>query len=150
MAKIGAQALSKNPNWKGGRTIASNGYVLIKMPDHPNADCRGYVYEHRLVAANKAGRALRPGEEAHHKNELKTDNGDGNIELKASSADHAVEHRSEKNKKRLRMPGAPNQTIACACGCGAAFLHFDGDGRPRRFVSGHNVTRNARGQFEVR
>ena len=40
---------SNNPNWKGGRKIDSNGYVLIWKPDHPFADVKGYVLEHRLV-----------------------------------------------------------------------------------------------------
>lgn len=35
-------------NWKG-YTIGSNGYILIKKPGHPRADCNDYVYEHRLV-----------------------------------------------------------------------------------------------------
>lgn len=50
-----------NPNWKGGRSIASNGYVLLRMPGHHLADVRGYVYEHRLVAEQKLGRRLVKG-----------------------------------------------------------------------------------------
>ena len=138
MGKKGAQALSKNPNWKGGRTIASNGYVLVKMPDHPGADVRGYVYEHRLVAEKKLGRYLRPGEEAHHKNEITTDNDPDNIEMKKSRAEHALEHRTEKNKFRLRMPGAANPIVSCACGCETQFAKYDAYGRPRTFVTGHN------------
>jgi len=42
--------LSDNPNWHGGRSITSHGYVIIKMPNHPYAMKSGYVYEHRLVA----------------------------------------------------------------------------------------------------
>ena len=64
----------RNPNWKGGRTVASNGYVLVKMRGHPMADVRGYVYEHRLVASEKLGRPLVRGEIVHHLNGDKTDN----------------------------------------------------------------------------
>ena len=39
----------RNNNWRGGRTLSSNGYMLIRFPGHPCADVRGYVYEHRLV-----------------------------------------------------------------------------------------------------
>lgn len=65
MSKAGAQARALNPNWKGGRSIASNGYVLIKVgTGHHLADVRGYAYEHRLVAERKLGRRLlrMPGE----------------------------------------------------------------------------------------
>jgi len=96
----------------------------------------------------KIGRRLLLGEEAHHVNQSgdKTDNRPENIEVKLSHADHAVEHRTTKNKDRLRMPGAPNPMALCACGCGANFLKFDGEGRPRKFISGHNTSeRNRRG-----
>ena len=57
----------RGPNWKGGR-IYSRGYVQLKMPNHPNADSRGYVYEHRYVMAEKIGRPLREDEIVHHVN----------------------------------------------------------------------------------
>lgn len=44
-----------------GRSIASNGYVLIWVGrDHPLADVRGYAYEHRLVASQTIGRWITP------------------------------------------------------------------------------------------
>lgn len=148
--KRGAQHLSKNPNWKGGRTVASNGYILLKRPDHHAADVRGYVYEHRLVAEAKLGRRLLPGEQVHHVNDLKTDNRPANIEVAASRAHHAVEHRSQRNRHRLKLPGETNPRIACACGCGHSLYKYDSQGRPRQFISGHNAVRNARGQFGAR
>lgn len=43
-------------NWKGGRSIASNGYMLVRVGlSHHLADVRGYAYEHRLVAEQKIG-----------------------------------------------------------------------------------------------
>lgn len=137
-----------NPNWKGGRSVASNGYVLVKVgTDHPMADVRGYAYEHRLVAAEKLGRPLQPGEQAHHADENKQNNAPDNIEPEPSIAHHRAKHRKRSD---LRMPGEPNQRVQCACGCGAEFHKYDADGRPRRFVTGHNVTRNERGQWENR
>jgi hypothetical protein len=45
----------KNGMWRGGKSLASNGYILIRVGnDHPLADVRGYAYEHRLVAQEKA------------------------------------------------------------------------------------------------
>lgn len=50
---------SLNANWRGGRSIASNGYVLIRVgTGHHLADVRGYAYEHRVVAENSLGRRL--------------------------------------------------------------------------------------------
>lgn len=134
---------ARNPNWKGGRTVASNGYVLVKMPEHPRADSRGYVYEHIIVAEQKLGRPLAPGEEVHHDNECKTDNRPENLIVKASRREHALAHRKRAD---LRLPGEPNPEVACACGCGHRFPKYDGDGRPRRYLSGHNP-RGCGGQY---
>lgn len=58
---------AKNGFWKGGRTVASNGYVLVRVgTDHHLADVRGYVYEHRLIAEQKIGRHLRAGAGHNH------------------------------------------------------------------------------------
>jgi hypothetical protein len=126
-----------NPNWKGGRSVASNGYVLIKVGvDHPLADVRGYAYEHRLVASAQLGRPLRPGELAHHEDEDPLNNAPSNVIPVASRAEHALLHR--KRDKGLRLPGQANDLVACECGCGVTFLRFDPQGRPRRFIPGHN------------
>ena len=128
-----------NPAWKGGRSIASNGYVLIRVGrDHHLADVRGYAYEHRVVAEEKLGRRLEPGEQVHHINGDRADSRPENLEV-MSQPEHAVEHRTLRFD--LRMPGEPNPTVECECGCGTSFLRFDDDGRPRRFVSGHNMVR---------
>ena len=138
MGKPGAQSGERNPNWKGGRSVASNGYVLIKAPWHPLADVRGYVYEHRLVAEQALGRPLAEGEIVHHKNHEKQDNRAENLEVVASIAHHRAEHRKPGSKPR-RSPGEDNDSVTCACGCGATFERYDASGRPRRFVSGHNA-----------
>lgn len=136
----------RNPFWKGGRTVDPRGYVLVKVGvDHHLADVRGYAYEHRLVAEQKLGRRLTPDEIAHHDDENKSHNAPGNIEP-VTRAQHGVLHR--KLSKGLRNPGEGNPTVACACGCGESFFQFDGEGRPRRYVTGHNVGRDGKsGRF---
>jgi len=134
---MGSARGEKNHQWRGGRSVASNGYVLAKVPPgHHLADVRGYAYEHRLVAEEKLGRRLRPGEQVHHRDGNKQNNDPSNLEV-LTRAEHRREHR--KHSRGLRNPGQANPSICCACGCGAVFEAFDYDGRPRRFVSGHNI-----------
>lgn len=129
----------ENNNWKGGRSIASSGYVLLRVgTGHHLADVRGYAYEHRVVAESMIGRRLRRGEVVHHRDGDKRNNDPSNLEVMDSIATHLVEHRKPR-KKRLRLPGEPNETVVCACGCGSSFLRYDGSGRPRQYVSGHNI-----------
>lgn len=132
----GAQVREKNPFWKGGRTIASNGYVLIKDANNPNADVRGYVYEHRLVAQQLLGRPLTRKEIVHHKDGNKQNNSPDNIEVVVGNQEHLFRHRKLSNK---RIPGEDNPVILCACGCGSNLAKYDQDNRPRRFISGHNT-----------
>jgi hypothetical protein len=126
-----------NPNWRGGRHIASNGYVKVRVgAAHHLADSSGYAYEHRLVAEEKICRRLLKGEIVHHVDGDKTNNAPENLEVEAGVAEHFVHHR--RSGKRLRNPGEPNRKISCSCGCGETFDEFDSSGRPRKFVSGHN------------
>ena len=125
-----------NNNWKGGRVTDPRGYVLIRLPLHPRADVRGYVYEHVLIAERRVGRYLLPGEEVHHKDERPGNNADDNLVLCASHAAHRFLHR--KRDSGLRFPGQLNVLIDCECRCGECFMRYDLAGRPRRYVTGHN------------
>ena len=127
----------KNGMWKDGRTVTSHGYVLVKVDvDHHLADCRGYAYEHRLIAEQKLGRRLRKGEMVHHINGNKADNEPENFQVVGGPAENRLLHRNGGFSRRL--PGEPNETIQCACGCGRSFDKYDEVGRPRRYISGHN------------
>lgn len=73
---------SDNHMWKGGRSVASNGYVLIRVGvGHHLADSRGYAYEHRLVAERMLGRRLQGGEEVHHVDRNRQNNAPENLEV---------------------------------------------------------------------
>lgn len=52
------------------RTVLKTGYVTL-----------GGRLEHRMVMANKLGRELLPGETVHHKNGIRHDNREENLEL---------------------------------------------------------------------
>ena len=88
LKKSGIKAKSARPGY-----IIHNGYRKNLVPDHPDADSKGYVGEHRLVAEEKIGRRLRKDEVAHHINGDKLDNRPDNIEVMSDS-----EHRSHHAK----------------------------------------------------
>jgi hypothetical protein len=128
----------KNGFWKGGRVVASNGYVLIRVgKSHPLADSRGYAYEHRIVAERKLGRSLNPGEIVHHIDGNKQNNSIENLNVVPGIAHHSFEHRSRSSNSR--HPDEPNVEIKCFCGCGTTLDKYDPSGRPRGFISGHNM-----------
>jgi len=70
----------KNYNWKG-RWKHSSGYIYVHQPNHPNVSLRGSVLEHRLVIERKLGRYLEPFELVHHRNGIKSDNREENLQI---------------------------------------------------------------------
>ena len=82
-----------HPFWRGGRVVDSRGYVLLHMPQHPQANANGYVLEHRLVMERHIGRLLRRDEHVHHRNENRADNRIENLEV-VSRAEHNRIHKS--------------------------------------------------------
>ena len=73
---------SYNPiqQWKTREVkVDSNGYVLVKVPEHPKSFRGGWYYEHRLVAEKHLNRLLKNYETIHHINETKSDNREINL-----------------------------------------------------------------------
>lgn len=83
-----------NPNWKGGRTVHAQGYVLIMQPQHPRATRQGYVFEHILVAEKALGKLLPLGAVVHHHNKNRADNKTrGNLVVCQDRAYHLLVHQ---------------------------------------------------------
>lgn len=89
----------KNPTWKGGRIKDFHGYVFIYCPDHPHANNKNYVREHRLVMEKDLGRFLLPSEVVHHFNGIVDDNRRENLMLFTSTG----EHTRYENQQRERI-----------------------------------------------
>jgi hypothetical protein len=58
---------------KRDRKISRDGYLLIKVPEHPKS-FKGFYYEHRLIVEKQINRVLDDWETIHHINEDKIDN----------------------------------------------------------------------------
>jgi len=102
------QTGKNNPNWKGGRVVDKDGYVLVLTPGHPNADRHGYMREHRLVMEEQLGRLLEPGEVVHHLDDDQQNNSPENLKLYPSNGEHLAETLSgqvpdwtEDGKRRI-------------------------------------------------
>jgi hypothetical protein len=101
-------AMEEHPGWKGGRIHDEDGYVKVRVQDHPFAK-DGYVLEHRLVMEKflvetypnspyltKVGGKLylKRIVVVHHTNEVKDDNRLDNLFPFPDSAAHTFWHKS--------------------------------------------------------
>jgi hypothetical protein len=83
-----------HPAWKGGMTMHTDGYILVRLPNHPES-VNGYVREHHLVWERHNGRPVPPGHVVHHKDGNRTNNNIENLQLMMTG-----EHIGLENKRR--------------------------------------------------
>jgi len=123
-----------------------NGYVVVKVPDHPHSfswgnNGTGWVYEHRYVMEVHLGRFLQSDEVVHHKDRDRSNNSVSNLELLSASEHsklHVVENFGPKRKCEL---------------CGAECKSRTGTKREQRYCSvtcvGLSLRRVSRPPVEV-
>lgn len=86
----------------------TNEYLYFIDRTHPIANKQGKVYLHRHIASIKLGRWILPTEDAHHRDENRTNNDPANLEVKSRSL-HIREHRAKQKassvpKVRIHRP----------------------------------------------
>jgi|CXWL01.1.fsa_nt_gi hypothetical protein len=96
--------------WKGGRR-KYNGYTIIYNPSHRLAKKDGYVFEHVAIADKALNGTLPPLAIIHHHNEIKHDNGRGNLVICENRAYHNLLHA------RMRAFKATGNANAIRCIC---------------------------------
>jgi hypothetical protein len=79
---------AENPMWRGGRIVDAYGYVKVHTPTHPQADPRGYVFEHRLLAEKALARPLDRRHPVHHVDLDRAHNENRNLVICESQSYH--------------------------------------------------------------
>jgi hypothetical protein len=88
--------------YKRGWFLNSKGYKEIKVNGK-------YTPEHIVIAEQMIGRKLNPDEVVHHKNEIKTDNDERNLQVMTRS-EHIKLH-NELNRQRGWFLGRPTKPL---------------------------------------
>ncbi len=129
----------KSSTWKGGKRISGNGYVEIFLPEHHRARKNGYVFEHILVVELWLKRHLKPNEQVHHVNKIKTDNRIENLQV-VDIAEHARLHAKERRKGKYlkcvvcskefyRKPSHVSKAKCCSLKCVGQYTHLKKKGK---------------------
>lgn len=92
----------KQPHWKGGKSIISTGYIIIRANGHPRAHKNNYILEHRLIMEKHLGRPLKKSEDVHHINGIKTDNRIENL-ITLTKSKHQNLHKIKYQKKNCLL-----------------------------------------------
>lgn len=92
----------KNPRWKGGRRIRSDGYVGLLKPEHPRAH-KGEVLEHIVVWEEAHQETVPKGWIIHHLNGIRSDNRPENL-VAMSRNKHALIGNNLSQDARFKYP----------------------------------------------
>ena len=92
---------------KGGRVKDGIGYIRIRLqPEdffYPMVAANGYVMEHRLVAAKRLGRCLHAWEIVHHRDHIRDNNEDSNLQLVSDERHKQITILENKIDRQSKM-----------------------------------------------
>lgn len=89
-------------NFKGYRRNTPKGYVVLYMPEHPNATKHGVIMEHRYVMSLHLCRPLENDERVHHINGDRKDNKIENLKLMSHGEHTAFHHKGTKQSAETK------------------------------------------------
>ncbi|MCE5211876.1 MAG: hypothetical protein LLG40_10015 [Deltaproteobacteria bacterium] len=72
--------------------MKQKGYIYLLRKGHPRANKDGYVKRANIVWEEATGHMIVPPEVLHHKNEIKTDDSLGNLQLCKDKSEHNLVH----------------------------------------------------------
>lgn len=82
------------------KKFTANGYNYVFKPSHHRAKQNGYVQEHTIIAEKMIGRKLKSNELAHHKNKIRNDNDEKNLQVMTKK-----EHNKHHNPRTKHLSG---------------------------------------------
>jgi len=101
--KIGLKLPDK---YHTGKIQKTSGHILIRKPDHPHHDCKGYGPEHRYKMEQAIGCILPRQFAVHHINQDPSDNRLNNLAIMTHKA-HKMLHRAlQLNNQRTSKTAA--------------------------------------------
>jgi hypothetical protein len=141
------QRYQNSASWKGGQTVHSEGYVLVKNHEHHRSLATGYVYHHILVVEAAMGKPLRKGHVVHHVDGNKSNNVPSNLVVCQNQRYHKLLHSRAKS---IIGCGDPDMKLCSLCGSWLPFVDYHGRGS-RGFLAAYckNCT-NARARDKRR
>jgi len=96
----------------GRRLHKQSGYVFVKRPQHPKADAKGLVQEHRIVVEDRLGKHLPDHAIVHHVNGNRKHNNPDNLVVCPNDEYHMLLHARAMSYYHT---GSPNNRWCSNC-----------------------------------
>lgn len=106
------RSAERNHFWAGGYHVDRAGYILVRLPEHPDATSNGYVRAHRVVAAQMLGRPLLRVEVVDHRDGDTSNNHPDNLQVFPDNGHHLRATKTGSHKlRREQREGRTRQAV---------------------------------------